>query len=481
MLRNHRVKIVATLGPASSTYKVIRNLFEAGANVFRLNMSHGSHEEIAALHHLIRKVEQDVKSPIAILADLQGPKLRVGKFLNGQAELEQGREFRLDFSPEIGNQNRACLPHKEIFGVLKPNANLLIDDGKIALRVKSCDNDHAICEIKIGGKISDNKGVNIPDTLLPVNAVSKKDRNDLEFICRLGIDWLALSFVQRSEDVLEAKKLAKGRAAILSKIEKPSAIQCIDEIISASDGIMIARGDLGVELPVHKLPPIQKQLISLAREAHKPVIVATQMLESMINHSSPTRAEVSDVANAIYEGADAIMLSGESAIGQHPVKAVATMSNVAIEVENDPGYFRLLQNNAIPQVANVSSSIVAAAREITETVDVKAIACFTQSGMTAAQVASQRPKVPILAITSFETVARRLCLSWGTTCATTDRVFKFKAAVINAVKTAKKLKICKKKDSIIVVAGVPFNTRGSTNILRVAPCDEELIQSTHQD
>ena len=322
MRRLRNVKIVATLGPASSDYAMIRALVEAGADVFRLNMSHGSHPEIAERHKIIRQIEQDTGRPIAILADLQGPKLRVGKFADGPQELEEGAKFRLDLDPTPGDTARVCLPHKEIFDALKPGASLLVNDGKIRLRVDDCGADFANCSVVVPGTISDNKGVNVPDVVLPLAALSDKDRKDLEFVCEMGVDWVALSFVQRPQDMHEARALVKGRAAVLAKIEKPAAVDAFADILKVSDGIMVARGDLGVELPVQNVPPIQKRLIRACRAAAKPVIVATQMLESMIESPVPTRAEVSDVAAAIYEGSDAVMLSAESAAGSYPVEAV---------------------------------------------------------------------------------------------------------------------------------------------------------------
>lgn len=481
MRRHRKVKIVATLGPASNDYEMIRALFEAGADVFRLNTSHGDHSEIAARHAIIRKVEKDLGSPIAILADLQGPKLRVGAFANGEEELVIGQAFRLDLKDEPGSNKRVLLPHKEIFDALEPGATLLVNDGKIRLRVKDCGRDFADCIVEVGGTISNRKGVNVPDVVLPLAALSAKDRKDLEFVCELGVDWLALSFVQRPADVEEARTLAKGRAAILSKIEKPAAVKAFDDILAASDGIMVARGDLGVELPVQNVPPIQKQLVRKCREAAKPVIVATQMLESMIESPMPTRAEVSDVATAIYEGADAIMLSAESAAGDYPVEAVTTMANVAKEVESDPTYTEIIEASRKAKRKSVADGIVAAAREIAETTNIKAIACFSQSGTTALLVARERPRVPIIALTSLEKTARRLCLSWGTSCVITGNVDRFKSAVVNAVRAAKAEGLATDTDMIVVTAGVPFNTPGSTNILRVAPCDERLIYSSHHD
>ena len=475
MRRLRNVKIVATLGPASSDYDTIRALFEAGADVFRLNMSHGTHDDIAARHRIIRKIEADLDRPIAILADLQGPKLRVGTFADGPVDLAEGQAFRLDLDPKDGDATRVCLPHREIFEALEPGASLLVNDGKIRLKVVTCGPDFANCTVEVGGAISNRKGVNVPDVVLPLAALSDKDRKDLEFACELGVDWLALSFVQRAADVTEARDLAKGRASILSKIEKPSAVKSFAEILAVSDGIMVARGDLGVELPVQAVPPIQKRLVRACRAAAKPVIVATQMLESMIESPVPTRAEVSDVATAIYEGADAVMLSAESAAGKYPIEAVTTMNNVAISVESDPTYREVIESSRRAERKTVADGIVAAAREIAETTDIKAICCFSQSGTTVGLVARERPRVPIIALTPLVATARRLCLTWGTTCVMTEEQERFKGAVISAVRAAVKYDFAVETDQIVVTAGVPFNVPGTTNILRVAPCMERLI------
>ena len=475
MKRLRNVKIVATLGPASSDYDTIRNLFEAGADVFRLNMSHGTHDEIRARHEHIRQIEIDTGSPIAILADLQGPKLRVGTFADDSADLEVGQAFRFDLDPTPGDATRVNLPHPEIFAALESGSTLLVNDGKLRMRVESCSKDFADCTVTVGGVISNRKGVNVPDVVLPLAALSEKDRKDLEFACELGVDWLALSFVQRPEDVTEARELARGRAAILSKIEKPAAVKAYPEILAVSDGIMVARGDLGVELPVQAVPPIQKRLVRGARAAAKPVIVATQMLESMIESPVPTRAEVSDVATAIYEGADAVMLSAESAAGQYPIEAVTTMNNVAISVESDPTYRDVIEASRTAKRQTVADGIVAAAREIAETTDIKAICCFSQTGTTVSLVARERPRVPILALTPLIGTARRLCLTWGTTCVVTEEQDRFKGAVISAVRAALKYGFAKESDQIVLTAGVPFNVQGTTNILRIAPCDERLI------
>ena len=478
MRRLRNVKIVATLGPASSDYTTIRALFEAGADVFRLNMSHGTHAEQKARYDIIRQIEVDTGRPVAVLADLQGPKLRVGTFSAGAADLEEGEPFRFDLDPTEGDGHRVCLPHPEIFAALEPGARLLVNDGKIRMRVERCGADFAECTVTTGGTISNRKGVNVPDVVLPLAALSEKDRSDLEFACELGADWLALSFVQRPEDVLEARALAKGRAAILSKIEKPAAEKAFDEILKVSDGIMVARGDLGVELPVEAVPPIQKRLVRKCRAAAKPVIVATQMLESMIESPMPTRAEVSDVATAIYEGADAIMLSAESAAGRYPVEAVQTMSAVAESVESDPTYREVIESSRLVTRQTVADGIVAAAREIAESTDISAICCYTQSGKTVALVGRERPRVPVIALSPITQTLRKLCLTWGVHAVRCDEVERFKMAVVNAARAARDYGFADETNQIVVIAGVPFNVQGTTNILRVAPCDERLIFRT---
>jgi len=478
MRRLRNVKIVATLGPASSDHATIRALFDAGADVFRLNMSHGDHAGQKARYDIIRQVQAETGRPIAVLADLQGPKLRVGTFAASAADLDEGQPFRFDLDPTPGDGHRVCLPHPEIFAALEKGARLLVNDGKIRMRVEACGPDFADCVVTTGGTISDRKGVNVPDVVLPLAALSDKDRRDLEFACDLGVDWLALSFVQRPEDVAEARALARGRAAILSKIEKPAAVNAFAEILAVSDGIMVARGDLGVELPVHSVPPIQKRLVRACRAAAKPVIVATQMLESMIESPMPTRAEVSDVATAIYEGADAVMLSAESAAGQYPVEAVATMDSVAISVESDPTYREVIEASRKAKRETVADAIVAAAREIAETTNINAICCFTQTGTTVSLVARERPRVPIIALSTEMSTLRRLCLTWGTHCVLTGPVERFKQAVVSAAKAARDYGFATETDQIVVTAGVPFNVKGTTNIVRVAPCDERLIFRT---
>jgi pyruvate kinase len=471
MKRNRNVKIVATLGPASSSHEVIKDLFLAGVDVFRLNMSHGTHDDIRARHSVIRKVEEEVGRPICILADLQGPKLRVGTFANGPVKLSAGDSFRVDLDETPGSQDRVCLPHVEIFKAMEKGSRLLVNDGKIVLRVTSFSDEHADCVVEVGGEISDRKGVNVPDVVLSLDALSPKDREDLEFACELGVEWLGLSFVQKVSDIDSARELAKSRAKVLTKVEKPAAVKNFTEILEASDGIMVARGDLGVEMPLQSIPSIQKSLIRQCRNVGKPVIVATQMLESMISSPIPTRAEVSDVATAIYEGADAVMLSAESAVGKYPAIAVKTMDEIAQSVESDPTHRAIIEASRTKGRSDISHAIAVAAREVAETTALKGICCFTTSGTTAYLVARERPRVPVIALTPSRNTARTLSLVWGLHCFQTGHVKEFKDAVGEAVRAAKEDDFAKKGETIVVTAGIPFNQAGSTNIIRVAEVD----------
>jgi len=482
MIRRRRhVKIVGTVGPASSSREVLRRLFEAGVDMFRLNMSHGSHDEIAERYKLIREIEHEMERPIGVLGDLQGPKLRVGRFAEGAATLEPAQPFRLDLDETPGDTSRVLLPHPEIFAALEPGATLLVNDGKIKLRVRECDPNHADCEVVVGGEISNNKGVNVPDVVLPLAALTEKDRRDLDFVLDLGVDWLALSFVQRPEDVTEARALVGDRCAIMVKVEKPAAVSRFAEILEVVDGVMVARGDLGVEMDIAELPPIQKRLIRDCRRAAKPVIVATQMLESMIHSPMPTRAEVSDVANAIYEGTDAVMLSAESAAGDYPVEAVTMMDSIARHVEGEQLYRDAMDAGVGIERRTVADAITSAAREVAEATQVKAICCFTHSGTTALVAARERPSVPIIALTPIVATARRLSLVWGLHCVITHQVERFKLAVVSAVRAARRDAFADADDNIIVTAGVPFNQPGTTNILRVAPMDERKIYDGDAD
>lgn len=472
MMRKRKTKIVATLGPASNSYDVIRSLHMSGADVFRLNMSHGSHQDITRLHETIRKVEAELDQPICILADLQGPKLRCGTFLGDAAMLTAGASFRFDLDPTQGDGTRVCLPHPEIFQALEIGTSILVNDGLLRLTVTECGADFAICRVDVGGKISNRKGVNVPDVVLPLAALTDKDHKDLELACKLGVDWIALSFVQRAKDVEAAKALVAGRARVLSKIEKPAAVDAFDDILLQSDGIMVARGDLGVELPIQRVPAIQKRLVRDCRQAGKPVIVATQMLESMTSAPVPTRAEVSDVASAIYDGTDAVMLSAESAAGAYPLEAIQTMDAIAFETENDPGYRLAIEASRVPCRDTVAEATTAAAREIAETTELKAICCYTQSGYTAQLASREKPRVPIIALTPNIETARHLILTWGLTCVLVEPGSQFSDAVVAATGMARQIGAAEGDDKIVVTAGLPLNVRGSTNILRIASVNE---------
>jgi pyruvate kinase len=468
MRRLRRIKILATLGPASSDSAMIRKLFEAGADIFRINMSHTSHDKMRELVKTIRNVESSYGRPIGILVDLQGPKLRVGQFDNGPIQLNNGASFVLDSSKEPGDVSRVHLPHPEILAALKIGDALLIDDGKLRLIAEECSAERAVTRVVIGGKISDRKGVSLPDTDLPMSAMTNKDRADLEAACETGVDWVALSFVQRAEDVLEAKRMIRGRAAVMAKIEKPQAIDRLPDILEVSDALMVARGDLGVELPLERVPSLQKQMTRMARRAGKPVVIATQMLESMITSPVPTRAEVSDVATAVYEGADAIMLSAESAAGKFPVEAVSTMNRIGEEVERDPTYRTVMTAQRPEPEATAGDAIASAARQIAETLDLSAIICWTSSGSTALRVARERPRVPVVAISPNLGTGRKLSVVWGVHCVVAEDAHDQDDMVERAGSIAFRDGFAKSGQRVIVVAGVPLGTPGATNMVRIA-------------
>jgi pyruvate kinase len=468
MRRLRRTKILATLGPASSDVGTIRKLFEAGADVFRINMSHTSHDKMRELVETIRNVETSYGRPIGILVDLQGPKLRLGTFADGGLQLNNGDSFALDADPAPGTHARVQLPHPEILAALRPGHALLIDDGKVRLIAEQTSPDRVVTRVAVGGRISDRKGVSLPDTNLPVSAMTSKDRADLEAALTAGVDWIALSFVQRPEDVVEAKKLVRGRASVMAKIEKPQAIERLSEIIDAADALMVARGDLGVEMPVERVPGLQKQMTRMARRAGKPVVVATQMLESMIQSPVPTRAEVSDVSTAVFEGADAVMLSAESAAGKYPVEAVATMNRIGEEIERDPTYRTVINSQRAEPEATTGDAIADAAQQIAETLDLSAIICWTDSGTTAVRVARERPKPPVVAITPKMTTGRKLALVWGVHCVIAETAHDVDDMVDRAGRIAFRDGFARAGERIIVVAGIPFGTPGATNMLRIA-------------
>ena len=469
MRRQRRTKVVATLGPASSSRTVISRLFEAGTDVFRINMSHTNHEKMRELVATIRSVEAEWDRPIGILVDLQGPKLRLGNFQNDGAEIDTGQSFILDSDPAPGDSTRVHLPHPEIFAAVKPGGTLLIDDGKLRLIVTEVEPQRIVTRVKVGGKISSRKGVSLPDTVVPVAALASKDIADLEAALDAGIDWVALSFIQRPEDIAEAKKITRGRAAVMAKIEKPQAVFRLADILDLADGLMVARGDLGVEMPLEKVPGVQKEMTRACRRAGKPVIVATQMLESMIASPVPTRAEVSDVATAIFDGADAVMLSAELAAGQYPVEAVATMNRIAEEVEsNDDMYLPSLHVLRTEPEATGADAIAAAARQIAETLDLAAIVCWTSSGSTGMRVSRERPKPPTVAISPMVATGRRLSLVWGIHSVVAEDARDQDDMVERACQIAFKEGFAKAGQRVIIVAGVPLGTPGATNMIRVA-------------
>ncbi len=468
MRRQRRTKLVATLGPASSSRAVISRLFEAGADVFRINMSHTAPDKMRELVETIRAVEADYSRSIGILVDLQGPKLRLGSFANDWAVIERGQDFILDADPAPGNSTRVNLPHPEIFAAIKAGDALLIDDGKLRLAVTEAQPQRIVARVQVGGKVSNRKGVSLPQTVVPVAALTAKDLADLEAALDAGIDWVALSFIQRPEDVAEAKKITRGRAAVMAKIEKPQAVARLNDILDLADGLMVARGDLGVEMPLEKVPGVQKEMTRACRQAGKPVIVATQMLESMIASPVPTRAEVSDVATAIFDGADAVMLSAESASGQYPVDAVATMNRIAEEVENDPIYLPALHVLRTEPEATGADAIAAAARQVAETLDLSAIVCWTSSGATGMRVSRERPKPLIVAISPIMATGRKLSLVWGVHCVVAEDARDQDDMVERACQIAFAEGFAKAGQRVIIVAGVPLGTPGTTNMIRVA-------------
>jgi pyruvate kinase len=465
--RSRKVRVLATLGPASNNAEMIGRLFEAGADAFRVNMSHGDQASKVAVIEAIRSLEKKYGRPTTILADLQGPKLRVGKFDGGKVELKTGQTFILDRDKALGDPTRVELPHREIFEAIEPGARLLLDDGKLVLRVVEHDMKRIITEVVVGGALSNNKGLNVPDVVLPMAALTPKDRSDLAFAVDQGVDWIALSFVQRPEDLAEARKLIGGKASLLAKIEKPAAIERLEEIVEACDGVMVARGDLGVELPPESVPPLQKRIVEVSRRLGRPVVVATQMLESMIVSPSPTRAEVSDVATAVYDGADAIMLSAESAAGAWPIESVAMMNSIGEAVERDPMHGERIHFTVIRSDPTTADALAEAAKNIANTVGVAAIICFTSSGSTARRVARERPSVPLMVLTPRLDTARRLGLLWGAYAVHTRDVDSFEDMVAKAKRMALRHKIAKAGDRVILIAGVPFKTPGSTNVLHV--------------
>lgn len=469
MRRQRKAKIVATLGPASSSKEMILALFEAGVDVFRFNFSHGTQEDHRKRHETVREVERLVGRPIAILADLQGPKLRVGTFEEGKVHVAAGSEFTFDRNPAPGDASRVCLPHPELFGIMERGHAISLDDGKIRMKVIQGTDDQIRTRVETGGMLSNRKGVNVPDVVLPIPILTEKDRRDLEFALSLGVDWVALSFVQRPEDLVEARRIIAGRALLMTKLEKPSAMDHLETIVRDSDAVMVARGDLGVELPPEKVPGSQIRIIRSCRQHGKPTIVATQMLESMIGAPTPTRAEASDVATAIYEGADAVMLSAESASGAYPVEAVSMMNRIIVEVESDPLYSQMINAQQEIRQETDSDAICLAMRSVSKCINAAVNVTYTETGTTSLRTARGRPDAPILSITPYLQTARRMALAWGVHSTLLDHsIHDVDDMVDAACRTAYEEGFVEPGDSLTIVGGMPFGSCGTTNLLRTA-------------
>ncbi|MDH1868754.1 pyruvate kinase [Pseudomonas chengduensis] len=467
MNADKKVKILATLGPAIRDATHIRQLVEAGVNLFRLNFSHGEHADHAQRYQWVREVERELNQPIGILMDLQGPKLRVGRFADGKVQLVNSQSLRLDLDATPGDASRVNLPHPEIIEALQPGMSLLLDDGRLRLKVTAKQNDAVITEVIAGGELSDRKGVNVPEAVLQLSPLTEKDRRDLAFGLELGVDWVALSFVQRPEDVVEARELIQGKAFLMAKIEKPSAVIHLEEIAKLCDAIMVARGDLGVEVPAENVPRIQKDIVRTCRQLGRPVVVATQMLESMRFSPAPTRAEVTDVANAVAEGADAVMLSAETASGDYPLETVQMMSKIIRQVENGPDYQSQLDVGRPQAEATASDAISCAIRRISSILPVAALVNYTESGSSSLRASRERPKAPILSLTPSLTTARRLTVAWGIYSVVNERLRRVEEVTSTALEIAQAQGMAKRGETVVITAGEPFGQPGSTNSLRI--------------
>lgn len=467
--RRRQVRIIATLGPASSSPAQLRRLFDAGADVFRLNMSHGSHAEHSERLHALRELEAELKRPIGVLLDLQGPKLRLGRFQAGRIQVREGQSFQLDLDPTAGDEQRVCVPHPEIFAIVQPGHLLLIDDGRVRLQVQRADADRIHTLVQVGGELSDRKGLNVPDAVLPISAVTEKDKADLAFGLELGVDWVALSFVQTADDIRGLRELVGHRAAIMAKLEKPAALEHLEAIVQLADGAMVARGDLGVELRPEDVPSAQRRIVRECRRQGKPVVVATQMLDSMVQHPTPTRAEASDVASAVYDGVDAVMLSAETASGRYPVESVAMMDRIARKVEADPHYRKQLHADHLqPEAPQLADAISAGIRAITELLPMSVTAAYTSSGSTTLSIARERAATPILSLSPRIETARRLTLAWGVHSICMDDVASVEEMVDRTLSAAREEGLAEPGHPVLMVAGMPFGTPGATNLLRVA-------------
>lgn len=462
-----RAKIIATFGPAVAEYEKAKAIIEAGVDVARMNLSHGSHEVHEGVYATIRKAAADLGKPVAILVDLQGPKIRLGRFAEDKVMLVDGATFKITTDEVAGDVNICSTTYKGLPGDVRPGDQLLIDDGKIGLRATAVDATTVTTVVEMGGPVSNNKGINLPGVAVNVPALSEKDEGDLRWALKLGADMIALSFVRNAKDIVRVHEIMaeEGRfVPVIAKIEKPQAVAALEEIIDAFDGIMVARGDLGVELPLEQVPLVQKRAVELARRWAKPVIVATQMLESMITAPRPTRAETSDVANAVLDGADALMLSGETSVGEYPIETVEVMAKI-IESTEENGLERIPDLGTKPHTH--SGAVVLAALEIAELLGSKFVCVFTESGDTLRRVSRLRSRVPVLAFTPNEDVRRKLALVWGATTFIVDKVKHTDDMIRQVDELMLSSGKCRVGDEVVIVAGSPPGIPGSTNSLRV--------------
>ncbi len=468
MIRQRRTRIVATLGPASRAPEKVLQLASAGADVFRLNFSHGEHRDHAAAAEAVRKAESIVGRPLAILADLQGPKFRLGAFAGGGVDVRPGQNLRLDLDPAPGDRKRVQFPHPEMLKAIKPGCLLFLDDGKVRLAVTQSGLGFVSTEVLVGERLSDRKGVAAPGVTIPTPALTAKDRVDLDFALHQEVDWVALSFVQRASDMTDLRRLVAGRASVLAKIEKPSALSDLEAILDASDGLMVARGDLGVELAPEEVPVAQKIIVRAARRRGAPVIIATQMLDSMTFNPQPTRAEASDVANGVYEGADALMLSGESAAGAYPVESVRMMDAIIRRVEADPLWRSLMRAEHGDDDDEDVDALIAAATRAAEARSTACLVAYSTTGSTARRLARERPTHPILAITPDIKVARRLGLVWGVEPRVATQPRGIAAMTDEAAHMAADLGLASSGARVLIIAGPPLGAPGAANLLRIA-------------
>jgi pyruvate kinase len=462
-----RAKIVATLGPATSSYENIRAVIEAGVDVARMNLSHGSYEVHDAVYANVRRAAADVAKPVAVLVDLQGPKIRLGKFEAGPYDLEVGDILTITTEDVVGTKDLVGTTFKGLPNDVAAGDFLLIDDGKVKVEVVSTDGVRVVTRCIVAGPISNNKGINLPGVAVNVPALSEKDEADLRWGLRLGADYIALSFVRNAADVDRVQEIMaeEGRKVpVIAKIEKPQAVDALEEIIDAFDGIMVARGDLGVELPLEAVPIVQKRAVELSRRMAKPVIVATQMLESMISSPVPTRAETSDVANAVLDGADAVMLSGETSVGEYPVITVSTMARIVASTE-DHGLERIPPLGTKPRTQG--GAITLAAAEVADFVGAKYVCVFTESGDSARRMSRLRFPIPMKAFTPDEAIRRRMALTWGIESFLVDRVNHTDAMYRQVDDILLERGLAQIGDSVVVISGSPPGTPGSTNDMRV--------------